>query len=157
MSAARTISLETHGEDETINLAKRLGTQLMPGDVVALVGELGAGKTRFVRGLAMGLGLDAAQVNSPTFVLVNVYTDRDGATRLFHLDAYRLSSADELAELGWDQIFDDSAVVAIEWAERVKRDLPDSCIDILIEHTGDGQTRCIHITPPTGRELDLSP
>lgn len=108
-------------ETETLAVGRVLGALARPGDLIAIDGPLGAGKTRLVRGIALGIGLDGGLVSSPTFVVVNEYTnpDADDPVRLFHLDAYRLSGPDDLETLGWDRIADGSAVVAVEWAERI--------------------------------------
>jgi tRNA threonylcarbamoyladenosine biosynthesis protein TsaE len=121
------LEFRTLSEDETIALGEALGRLLRPGDVVALDGELGAGKTRLVRGIAEAMGIDGAQVSSPTYVLVHEYRPvRSGisagmppGTSLFHLDAYRLSGSDELDGLGWDRIVDAFGVIVIEWAARI--------------------------------------
>ncbi len=152
-----TNSKHYHSKDEanTLAIAEQLAEHLHPGDVVALYGDLGAGKTRFVRGLAIGLGLDATAVTSPTFVLLHEYTTPAAAARvnaddmittLIHIDAYRLSGSDELETIGWDEILElQDAVIAIEWAERIEDDLPDSHIRVEMQH-GEGTTRTIQIT-----------
>jgi tRNA threonylcarbamoyladenosine biosynthesis protein TsaE len=99
----------------------RLGALLKPGDLVALVGDLGSGKTTLVQGIAAGWGT-FDQVSSPTFVLVNVYRHTDGL-RLFHLDAYRLNGSTEAIELDTDTMLDQGPMI-VEWAERVQSVLP---------------------------------
>jgi tRNA threonylcarbamoyladenosine biosynthesis protein TsaE len=112
----------------------RLGQVLMPGDVVGLQGELGAGKTTLVQGLAQGWGsLD--DVSSPTFVLVNEYRRPDGA-RLFHMDAYRLESAPEAAELDIDRMISEGALI-VEWPERVKVVLPAEALHVGLEYIAE--------------------
>lgn len=140
-------------EDETFALAARLGSRLRAGDVIALHGELGAGKTGFVRGLARGMGCDPSQVSSPTFVILNLY---DGPRlRLAHADAYRLSGPEELADLGWDRLIDGRTVLAVEWAERIEAELPPhgsaSRWDVRLEHVGE-TTRRITIEAPKTRD-----
>ena len=88
----------SESENGTVELGERLGARLRPGDVLAFYGDLGAGKTAFIRGVAKGLGIDA-RVTSPTFTVVNEYP---GKIPLFHFDMYRLSSSDELFEIGWE-------------------------------------------------------
>jgi tRNA threonylcarbamoyladenosine biosynthesis protein TsaE len=148
------ITVETRGEEETVARARRFSGALLAGDVVALHGELGAGKTRFVRGLAEGLGHDSTRVSSPTFVLAHVYDDLSGRVALVHVDAYRLTSAEDLAALGWDRLADGSSVVAVEWAARIDDGLPGAAsgsrFDVLIEHTGE-EARRVTITPASGR------
>ena len=114
----------------------RLGQVLAPGDAVCLQGELGAGKTTFVQGLAQGWGsLD--DVSSPTFVLVNEYRRPDGA-RLFHMDAYRLESDSEAAELDIDRMVSEGALI-VEWPERVKGVLPTDVLNIGLEYVAEEQ------------------
>ena len=106
----------SNSERETELAGKQLSQCLHPGAVVALYGDLGMGKTAFVRGMANGLNI-SARVNSPTFTIVNEY---DGTVPLFHFDMYRLSSADELFEIGWDDYLDRGGVCAVEWSENVE-------------------------------------
>jgi tRNA threonylcarbamoyladenosine biosynthesis protein TsaE len=119
---------------ETEELGRRLGERLAPGDVVLLNGELGAGKTTFVRGVARGVG-SAAPVASPTFQLVRVYP---GPLQLAHVDLYRIENSAELADLGLDELSGQGAVV-VEWGDRI--DVPDAAL-IEIEHLG-GDRRLI--------------
>jgi tRNA threonylcarbamoyladenosine biosynthesis protein TsaE len=114
-------SLDTRSEDETQQYARELAGQLKPGDVLLLSGDLGAGKTTFVRGLAEGLGIDPGAVSSPTFTLVHEY--RGGRLPLFHADLYRLTSA-ATDEIGLEEIGATEGVLAIEWPERLAHDLP---------------------------------
>ena len=110
---------------------------LAAGDVVLLHGQLGAGKTAFVRGLARGLGADAEEVSSPTFTLIQEYAS--GRLPLFHVDLYRLEAA-EVDDLGLDELIGGEDVVAIEWAERW-RDRPHGAIDVTIEDEGEDRRR----------------
>jgi tRNA threonylcarbamoyladenosine biosynthesis protein TsaE len=120
--------------EQTRRIGVRLGAALQPGDVICLQGDLGAGKTTFVQGLAHGWGsLDA--VSSPTFIIVNVYRRGDGA-RLFHMDAYRLDSTPEAEELDLDWMLAQGALL-IEWPERIGDLLPDERLWIQFEHVGD--------------------
>jgi len=117
-------------ELETINLGKVLGAILSGGDVVALVGELGSGKTWFTKGVAKGLGVPADTViTSPSFSLVNEY---DGKHTLFHMDAYRLESLSDFISAGLDEYFYRDGVVVMEWADRWPEILPDSRLKIEI-------------------------
>ena len=142
MTAAPTIERTTTAEAQTIALGAAVGRLLRPGDVVALRGDLGAGKTRFVRGVAAGLGHNPAHVNSPTYVLMHEYTDAaHSAPPLIHIDAYRLDGAGDLESLGWDVALEDSAVVVIEWAERIEEALPAHALHITIEHIGEQERR----------------
>jgi tRNA threonylcarbamoyladenosine biosynthesis protein TsaE len=115
----------SNSEAETRAVAARLAADLKPGDVLLLSGDLGAGKTAFVRGLAEGLGIDAGEVTSPTFTLVHEY--RGGRLPLIHVDLYRLDAAD-LDEIGLDQDLAAVGVTAVEWAERLSRPLPSATI-----------------------------
>jgi tRNA threonylcarbamoyladenosine biosynthesis protein TsaE len=107
-------TLLTSSEEETTAAGERFASRLRPGDVVLLHGDLGAGKTAFVRGLATGLGAPPADVSSPTFTLVQEYR---GRLTLYHVDLYRLQPV-EVGDLGLDELSEGNAVVAVEWAER---------------------------------------
>lgn len=135
----------THSEEETAAVGRRLATQLSPGAVVLLTGDLGAGKTAFVRGLAEGLGIDPAEVSSPTFTLVQEY--RDGRLLLRHVDLYRLTPGDT-NELGLDDMVEDGGVVAVEWPDRWRRP-PAGAIDVHLE-SGQDDERTITIRMPEG-------
>jgi tRNA threonylcarbamoyladenosine biosynthesis protein TsaE len=126
-------------EADTRALAAALARTLSPGALVLLSGDLGAGKTAYVRGLAEGLGLDPDVVTSPTFTLVHEY--RGGRLPLVHVDLYRLDTAD-LAEIGLDDDLAAAGVVAVEWPERLSRPSPGA-IQIRIEDTG-GDERTIY-------------
>jgi tRNA threonylcarbamoyladenosine biosynthesis protein TsaE len=105
---------------ETIALGRRIGENLVGGEVIGLVGNLGSGKTHLIKGIAEGLGVDAAgAVNSPTFVLVNEYTGPEVRLDIYHIDAYRLGSIREFEMLGFDDFCYDRSVVLIEWADKV--------------------------------------
>ena len=124
----------SHNTAETEAFAEQLTKGLCGGEVLLLHGELGAGKTHFVKGLAKGLGVDDV-VTSPTFALHNTYC---GRLTLNHFDFYRIESSEEVAILGLDEFFyDKNAVAAIEWSENVKDLLPRSCISVTIEKLGD--------------------
>ena len=145
--------LTSGSEEETRALAMELAKSLRAGDVVALFGDLGAGKTRFVRGLAEGLGVDPSFVSSPTFVLMQEYDGgRDGLT-LIHVDAYRLSGPDEYEDLGLDDLVPQNALLAIEWAERVDSALPAHAIRVRIAHLGR-EERAIEIERGNGARAD---
>ncbi|MCW5767779.1 MAG: tRNA (adenosine(37)-N6)-threonylcarbamoyltransferase complex ATPase subunit type 1 TsaE [Phycisphaeraceae bacterium] len=109
-------TLTSHAETERV--AAALAPLLRAGDVLALSGDLGAGKTTFVRALAGALGIDAGLVSSPTYVIANQYPNSRGP-RMAHIDAYRLSGADDLDAIGWDLLTDGSWIVAVEWPDRV--------------------------------------
>ncbi|MDR1328509.1 MAG: tRNA (adenosine(37)-N6)-threonylcarbamoyltransferase complex ATPase subunit type 1 TsaE [Oscillospiraceae bacterium] len=128
------------GEVDTERAGRELAARLYPGAVVALRGGLGAGKTVFTRGLARGLGV-TARVVSPTFNIVNEY---DGRLPLFHFDMYRISGAEELFGIGFEEYLDRGGVVCVEWSELAADALPPNAIGVTIELTGDN-TRKITI------------
>ncbi len=130
----------TRSAEETRALARRLAPQLRPGDVVLLVGELGAGKTTFVRGLAEGLGLDPGRVSSPTFVLIQEY-EREGAPSLYHVDAYRVRDPCELLEVGLEEYFERPGITVIEWGDKVRELVPPGAIEIRFEVLEDDRRR----------------
>ena len=111
------MEFETRSAAQTEQLAGLLAARLVPGDVIAFYGDLGAGKTAFTRGLAAGLGVREA-VTSPTYTIVNEYLT--GRLPLFHFDLYRLSSGDELFEIGWEDYLRRGGVCAVEWTENVE-------------------------------------
>ena len=129
-------SVTTNSELETFALGGRVGAAITPGTFLLLHGDLGAGKTAFVRGVAAGLGGDPAEVSSPTFVLIQHYK---GRTPLVHVDLYRLESAAAVDDLGWEELAS-GAVVAVEWAERLPRTL-DGSVLVRIEDLGANQRR----------------
>ena len=135
------MTITTHSQDETAVVGRRLAPTLNAGSVLLLVGDLGAGKTALVRGLAEGLGVHPEEVSSPTFTLMQEY--RGGRVKLIHVDLYRLNDAREIDELGLEELGLDS-VLAIEWAEKLPRPVPDA-IEVRIAH-GDGDTRTITLT-----------
>jgi len=136
----------TNSEKETEELGARIARELPDGSVVAFYGELGSGKTAFVRGMARGMGIDTL-VNSPTFTIVNEYI---GPRSLFHFDMYRLGSADELYDIDWEDYLARGGVCAVEWSENVEdafegdevvitfRKLDDTTREITVE--GGGET-----------------
>ena len=129
--------VETASETETSVAAESLGRDLRPGDVVLLYGELGAGKTAFVRGLARGIGANPDDVSSPTFTLIQEYAG--AAATLYHVDLYRLEPA-EIDDLGLEDLVAGDGIVAIEWAERwLGR--PDDVMEVRIEDLGDDRRR----------------
>jgi tRNA threonylcarbamoyladenosine biosynthesis protein TsaE len=129
-------------EDDTEALGRALGTALAAGGIVALIGPLGAGKTRLVQSIAAALGADRRTVNSPTFVLIQEY---DAPLPILHCDTYRLRSIDEFLDLGADEMFQSRGVCLIEWADRVTPVLPADRLQIEIEVAG-----------PTSRNFRLS-
>lgn len=137
------MQITTHSADETQALGQKLASRLAPGDVIAYFGDLGAGKTAFTRGLAQGLGI-TDPVTSPTYTIVNEYLS--GRIPLFHFDMYRLSSSDELFDIGWEDYLSRGGVCAVEWSENVEDALQDA-VRVTIEKDADEpDTRHITIT-----------
>ena len=133
----------TSSEKETMELGRKIGGLLGPGDVVALTGSLGSGKTTLVKGLASGLGIgDVREVRSASFLLVAEYKAR---IPIYHFDAYRLEGAGEMYDLGCDEIFWGDGVSVVEWADRVEECLPENCLRI-----------SMHIEGPASRRITVS-
>ncbi len=121
----------TNGSDETMDLGRRLGRLLVPGDVVALVGDLGAGKTCLVKGIAQGLDVpESSCVRSPSFTILNIHT---GRCDLYHLDLYRIRISAELEDLGYREIFYGEGVTVIEWADKIMGLLPPDHLRVSLE------------------------
>lgn len=136
---SETWTISTDSPEATQELGRRLGELLQPGDVVALVGPLGAGKTVLVKGVAQGLGTDdpARRVHSPTFVLVSEYP---GRLWLYHVDAYRLAGPEDLEAIGIGELLAGEGVTVVEWADRVSATLPPGALWVHLEHV-DATTR----------------
>ena len=141
----------TNSPAETEAVGEALGKCLQPGTVLAYRGDLGAGKTAFTRGLARGLGA-TEQVTSPTYTIVNEYLS--GRLPLFHFDMYRLASADDLWDIGWDDYLERGGVCAVEWSENVEEALEDA-IFVTIEKTGEESRRIIIEGGTTLADLSL--
>lgn len=132
--------IKTHSPQETVEAATKLGSLLKAGDMIAFRGGLGAGKTTFTRGLAIGLGL-GDNVSSPTFALVNEY--RGEKITLYHFDMYRIENEDDLESTGfYDYDFEDNVAV-IEWSENISSLLPDDTIYITINSVGENDREII--------------
>ena len=152
MTKPRTISMElsvkeyiTKNEHETELVGEGFAAALPKGAVIAMYGDLGAGKTAFVRGMAKGMGLDC-RVSSPTFTIVNEYL---GERELIHFDMYRLSDADELFDIGWEDYLNRGAVCAVEWSENVEDAFFGDEYVVRIEKLGDSERK---ITIEEGKE-----
>lgn len=117
----RVISITSHSEDQTVALAKKLATSFVGGDVIVLKGDLGSGKTVFVRALAAARGIDENAVSSPSYTFVNEY---DGEPPLYHIDLYRLGDISQLGEIGWDEYLGREGIVVVEWGDRAGERLP---------------------------------
>ena len=130
---AAATELVSASPEETAAAGERLGRTLGPGDVVALVGELGAGKTCFIQGLVRGLGV-TTRATSPTFVLINQYR---GRVPVYHVDAYRTESLAELLDIGLPELFAGAGVTVVEWADKLLPLLPPGTIEVTIAGVGD--------------------
>lgn len=135
-----TRTFETDDADETRALAAAIGAILLPGDVLCLIGDLGAGKTTFTQGLALGLGLSPEEpVNSPTFTLLAEHPG--GRVPLYHFDVYRLADSAGLYDLAFDDYLSGEGVIVIEWANRIADALPPDYLDIQLTTTGENTRR----------------
>jgi tRNA threonylcarbamoyladenosine biosynthesis protein TsaE len=135
------LTITSQSEEETTSAGRELARDLGPGDVVLLSGDLGAGKTAFVRGIAKGLGIDGAEVSSPTFTLIQEY--RGPGPTLYHVDLYRLTPP-EVDDLGLDDLVAGGGIVAIEWPDRWV-DPPAGAVNVKLRATGDHE-RVLTIT-----------
>lgn len=137
------MTITTHSPEETESVGAALAKRLRPGAVVAYYGDLGAGKTAFTRGLAAGLGL-TDPVTSPTYTIVNEYLS--GPMPLFHFDMYRLGSADELFDIGWEDYLERGGICAVEWSENVAEALDGAVRVELCKDAVDETVRVITVT-----------
>lgn len=158
------LTWDSASAEETERMGENLGALLHSGDVVALCGELGSGKTVLVRGLAAGCGCAKGDVHSPSFTLVNEYVGRQGGAptaegggerRLIHVDLYRIRSDDELPGIGWDEVVNSRHVVAVEWAERALRWLPRDHLRVSLETLGPDRRR-LHVQATGPRSVQLA-
>lgn len=127
---------ESNSVEETIAIGNRFGETLAQGDIVCLYGDLGAGKTHFVKGIASFFGVDEAEVNSPTFTLINEYS---GNVPIYHFDCYRLKDEQEALEIGAEEYLFGEGVSLIEWPERISSLLPNEIIKVELNHAGDSK------------------
>jgi tRNA threonylcarbamoyladenosine biosynthesis protein TsaE len=139
--AMTTATVHAHDETETVALGKKLGSMLQPGDVIALTGELGAGKTTLTKGIAHGAGVEA-EVCSPTFTLIH---EHRGRIPFYHVDLYRLESEDLMPDIGIEEYLYGTGVTVIEWSERMANLLPESALRVRLSADND-----------TEREIELS-
>jgi len=129
------LPITTDSPAATREVGRQLAGTLHPGTVVALYGDLGAGKTELVRGICRGLGVAEDSVHSPTYTIVHEYRGRGGS--VYHIDAYRLERIEEFFDLGYEDYFFSEGVTLIEWAERVEPVLPPGAIRIRLSHAGE--------------------
>jgi tRNA threonylcarbamoyladenosine biosynthesis protein TsaE len=138
----------SNNADQTREFARRLASHLHPGDVIALEGDLGAGKTTFTKGLAEGLEI-TKNVNSPTFTIIKEYK---GTMPLYHMDVYRLENSDE--DLGFEEYFEGMGVTVVEWAHLIKDQLPPELLTIYLTHSDEG-SRNVKLVPAGKRYEEL--
>jgi tRNA threonylcarbamoyladenosine biosynthesis protein TsaE len=145
------LDIKLNGLKDTEEFGIKLGKLLKPGDIVCLNGDLGAGKTTMAK--AIGIGLDVDEyITSPSFTLINQYR---GRMIVYHFDVYRLEYVDELFDLGFDEYFYGDGVCIIEWAERIKRFLPEDRVDIDIKKTDNYDERILHISGNGSRYKEI--
>ena len=160
--APRDFTIVASSPEMTEELGRRLGCALQAGDVLALIGELGAGKTTLVRGVAAGLGMDPDVVKSPTFVLLREYSPAPSATRLggagrpslIHIDGYRFDNAQAVVWEDVDWVFSPKKVTVIEWADRIGESLPEAYLEIRLAHTS-AKRRTLTLVPHGPRAQQL--
>ncbi|MBM4035380.1 MAG: tRNA (adenosine(37)-N6)-threonylcarbamoyltransferase complex ATPase subunit type 1 TsaE [Planctomycetes bacterium] len=146
------MTVTTRSREETLAFGRRLGELLGPGDVVALRGPLGSGKTTLTKGIAEGLGFEEPRwVTSPTFVLVHQYP---GRVPVYHIDAYRLRGPADAEALGMDELFFGDGVAVVEWAERIASALPPERLEIALEMPGEAEREFV-LNPLGGRYRQL--
>ena len=146
------VVLHTKNTTETVRIGKRIGSLLLPGDVVALVGELGTGKTQFIKGIAAGVKVgNPTYISSPSFTLINEYR---GKIPFYHIDLFRLKTEKEAEELGLEEYFGGEGITAIEWADRIPSLLPKEILFVQIRHIGK-QIRSIEIVAKGKRYEDI--
>jgi tRNA threonylcarbamoyladenosine biosynthesis protein TsaE len=146
----RIIEVASRDSTETEQIGRYLGGLMAPGDVLALYGELGTGKTVLVKGLAASLGV-TVKVGSPSFTIICEY---EGKIPLYHIDLFRVSTVDEVLKIGYEEYLYGAGVCAIEWAEKMERLLPERRLDIHLYHTGES-TRRIELVPKGTLEISL--
>lgn len=149
----KNVRVKTSDREETITLGRSLGALLRAGDVVALEGPLGSGKTTFAKGLALGLGIPGENaVKSPTFVFLHIYR---GRVPIYHLDFFRLENPAEVETLGWDDLLAGDGVVVVEWPEKIGSYLPSDSLRVRFRPAGETERR-ISVEPGGPRSGDLA-
>ncbi len=139
----------TLSAEETEEIGRRVGARLRGGELIVLEGDLGMGKTVFVKGLARALGVDPEEVSSPTFVLV---APHEGRLPLYHIDLYRLENPLEIADLGIEELLESGAVVAVEWGDKLPPDLRIGALAVTLSDLGEDSRRLAIRTIPEGGE-----
>jgi tRNA threonylcarbamoyladenosine biosynthesis protein TsaE len=147
-----TLELRSSSEADTLAIARALGEVLIPGDVVALTGELGAGKTVFCKGVGEALGIPADRIVSPSFTIV---TEHAGTLPFRHVDVYRLSSEREAADIGLEEVLAGEGICLVEWAEKIANMLPNSCIKVRFSFSEDGGRRLFFSAEDAPRMRDF--
>jgi tRNA threonylcarbamoyladenosine biosynthesis protein TsaE len=146
------VVVQTKSTFETIRVGKEIGSRLLPGDVVALTGELGAGKTQFIKGLAAGVGIEnSAYLSSPSFTLIHEYP---GEIPFYHMDFFRLAKEEEAEALGLEEYFQGGGITAIEWADKISSLLPKELLSIRIAYVAKN-IRFLEIAGNGKRYLNL--
>lgn len=130
----KSTEIVTNNVEETLKFGKKFFLQLKAGDIVCLFGDLGSGKTTFVKGLAQGLGIKQDIVNSPTFVLLNIY---EGKLPLYHFDLYRMEDVKEILAIGYEEYFYGQGITMVEWAERLENLMPKKYVRVELLHRGE--------------------
>ena len=143
------MKIVTHSEDETVSAGKEFAGRLQRGDVVALFGDLGTGKTRFIKGMCLGLGVHE-HVASPTFTILREYTA--GKLKVHHFDFYRIASEREISEIGFEEFVNNDGICFIEWADRVQKFLPPNRYDVHLKLGENSDTREMMIVEIVGAE-----
>ncbi len=133
------LTIETHTTEATRQWGERLGRLLRPGDIIALIGDLGTGKTMLTQGIAQGLGIAPSSVTSPSFVLMKEY--RAGRIPLYHIDVYRLDGFPEMQRMGYEDYLTPQSVAVIEWAQKLGSILPAEHLAVEMEHAGESTRR----------------
>jgi len=159
MSSTETTSIQdlfprtTTSVEATMALGGRIAARLAPGAVLALYGDLGSGKTHFVKGVAEALGISPAAVRSPTFTILSAYDD--GERPLYHFDAYRVQNPDEFVELGFEEYVHGDGITCIEWADRIPDLLPPDTIHLQFYHVAPSERR-LALAPLDGANEEAS-
>ncbi len=138
--------------EETIKFATHLAKSLRKGDILCLFGDLGTGKTTFVKGIAQGLKVKTSSVNSPTFVLLNIY---EGKLPIYHFDLYRLEHIHEISRLGYEEFFYNEGISVVEWAEKLGELMPQEYLAVELTHQGENK-RLITLKPHGKRYENIS-